>query len=138
MNPVEGIESRTYTYPKPVQVEENLFRTIKGINIESKIGTEVKAGAEGIVSKVENCGVEEGVIVEIKHANGLRTRYGNLDEKVLVNQGQKVNAGTVIGKIGSTAKVFDQKTFGQFLNLQVIDSNGNQVNPENYFPLNNK
>ncbi len=138
MNPVEGAESRTYTYPKPVQVEENLFRTIKGINIESKIGTEVRAAAEGIVSKVENCGVEEGVIVEIKHTNGLKTRYGNLDEKVLVNEGQKVNAGTVVGTIGSTAKVFDQKTFGQFLNLQVIDANGNQVNPENYFQLSNK
>lgn len=138
MNPVEGIESRTYTYPKPVKIEENLFRTIKGINIESKIGTEVKSGAEGVVSKVENCGVEEGVVVEIKHANGLKTRYGNLDEKVLVSEGQKVNAGTVLGTIGNTAKVFDQKTFGQFLNLQVVDANGNQVNPEKYFELSSK
>ncbi len=138
MNPIEGIESRTYTYPKPVQIEENLFRTIKGVNIESKVGTEVKSAAEGVVSKVENSGVEEGVIVEIKHANGLKTRYGNLDEKVTVSEGQTVNAGTVIGTIGNSAKVFDQKVFGQFLNLQVIDANGNQVNPELYFELNNK
>lgn len=135
VNPVEGIESRTYTYPKPVQIEENLFRNIKGVNIESKLGTDVKAAAEGIVSLVENSGVEEGMVVEIKHANGLKTRYANLDENVSVKEGQKVNSGAVIGKIGNTAKVFDQKKFGQFLNLQVIDANGNQVNPENYFKL---
>ena len=54
VNPVEGIESRTYTYPKPVQIEENLFRNIKGVNIESKLGTDVKAAAEGVVSVVDN------------------------------------------------------------------------------------
>lgn len=138
INPVDGIESRSYTYPKPVQVDENTFRTIRGVNVDAKIGTEVKAAAEGIVSVVGNSGVEEGVVVEIKHTNGLNTRYGNLDSNVSVKQGQKVNAGQVIGKVGTTAKVFDEKTFGQFLNLQVIDANKNQVNPEKYFQLNSK
>ena len=40
--------------------------------------------------------------------------------------------------MGNTAKVFDEETFGQFLNLQVIDANGNQVNPEKYFELKTK
>ncbi|MBE6071233.1 MAG: M23 family metallopeptidase [Clostridium butyricum] len=135
LNPVEGVESRTYTYPNPVQIEENIFRTIRGVNIDAKIGTDVKSAAEGIVSIVENAGVEEGIVVEVKHANGLKTRYGNLDVNVSVKEGDKVNAGQVIGKVGNTAKVFEEEVFGQFLNLQVIDANGNQVNPEKYFEL---
>ena len=131
--PLNGVESRTYTYPKPVQVGENVFRTIKGINLQAQIGTEVKAAADGVVNLVENSGVEEGIVVEIKHANGLKTRYGNLNENVSVKQGDKVTANQVIGTVGDTAKVFSSDVFGEFLNLQVIDANGEQVNPENYF-----
>ena len=138
LNPIEGIESRDYTYPTPVKVDEGVFRTIRGINIDSKVGTDVKAAAEGVVSLVENSGVEEGMIIEIKHANGLKTRYGNLDPNVLVKQGDKVNAKQVIAKVGDTAKVFDKETFGEFLNLQVINANGEQVNPEKYFTLEKK
>jgi len=133
INPVEGIEIRTYTYPKPVQVEENVFRSIRGINIETEIGTQVKAASDGVVSLVGNSGVEEGVVIEIKHSNGLRTRYGNLDEETLVKEGETVSAGKIIGRVGNTAKVFSEEEFGEFLNLQVIDSYGNQVNPEKYF-----
>ncbi|WP_294405714.1 M23 family metallopeptidase [uncultured Clostridium sp.] len=131
--PLNGVESRNYTYPKPVQVGENVFRTIKGINLQAPVGTEVKAAADGVVNLVENSGVEEGIVVEIKHANGLKTRYGNLNEKVSVKQGDKVTANQVIGTVGDTAKVFSSDVFGEFLNLQVIDANGEQVNPENYF-----
>jgi len=137
-NPVDGIESRKYTYPAPVKMGEGIFRTIRGVNIQAKIGTEVKAVAEGLVELTENSGVEEGVVVEIKHANGLKTRYGNLDANVLVKKGDKVKANQTIGKIGETAKVFSKDEFGEFLNLQVIDANGEQVNPEKYFTLKSK
>lgn len=137
-NPINGIESRKYTYPTPVKMEEGIYRTIRGINLQSKMGTEVKAAAEGIVELIENSGVEEGVVVEIKHANGLKTRYGNLDSNVLVKKGEKIKENQVIGKIGDTAKVFSKEVFGEFLNLQVIDSKGDQVNPEKYFTLKSK
>ena len=137
-NPIDGVESRNYTYPTPVKMEEGIFRTIRGVNLETKIGTEVKAAAEGVVEVVENTGVEEGVVVEIKHANGLKTRYGNLDENVLVKKGDKVKVNQVIAKVGETAKVFSKEVFGEFLNLQVIDAKGEQVNPEKYFTLKSK
>lgn len=133
VTPLNGVESRTYTYPKPVQVGENVFRTIKGINLQAQIGTDVKAAADGVVDLVENSGVEEGMIVEIKHANGLKTRYGNLNENVSVKEGDKITANQVIGTVGDTAKVYSSDIFGEFLNLQVIDANGEQVNPESYF-----
>lgn len=137
-NPIDGVESRKYTYPTPVKMEEGVFRTIRGVNIQAEIGTEVKAAAEGVVELVDNSGVEEGMVVEIKHANGLKTRYGNLDANVLVKKGDKVTANQVIAKVGDTAKVFSKEVFGEFLNLQVIDAKGEQVNPEKYFTLKSK
>jgi murein DD-endopeptidase MepM/ murein hydrolase activator NlpD len=137
-NPIDGVESRTYTYPAPVKMEEGIFRTIRGVNLQAQIGTEVKAAAEGVVEFVENSGVEEGVVVEIKHTNGLKTRYGNLDANVMVKKGDKVKVNQVIAKVGNTAKVFSKEVFGDFLNLQVIDAKGEQVNPEKYFTLKSK
>ena len=138
ISPIDGVESRKYTYPAPVKMGEGVFRTIRGINLQAKIGTEVKAVAEGVVELTENSGVEEGVVVEIKHANGLKTRYGNLDANVLVKKGDKVKANQTIAKVGETAKVFSKDQFGEFLNLQVIDANSEQVNPEKYFTLKSK
>ncbi|WP_026887529.1 M23 family metallopeptidase [Clostridium beijerinckii] len=138
INPIDGAESRKYTYPAPVKMEEGVFRTIRGINLQATIGSEVKAAADGIVEVAENSGVEEGVVVEIKHANGLKTRYGNLDANLSVKKGDKVKANQVIAKVGDSAKVFSKDVFGEFLNLQVIDSNGEQVNPEKYFNLKSK
>ncbi|MBW6408886.1 M23 family metallopeptidase [Clostridium weizhouense] len=132
-NPINGTISRGYTYPKPVKVEDNVYRTIRGINVSSKAGAEVKAASDGVVEAVENSGVEEGVVVQIKHSNGLKTRYGNLDKDVSVKIGDKVTANQVIGKVGNSAKLFDTKNYGEFLNLQVINANGEQVNPEKYF-----
>lgn len=68
----------------------------------------------------------------IKHANGLKTVYANLDPKVNVKAGDKVTSSTVIGKVGNTVKIFGDK-FGEFLNIQVINSQGKQVDPLKYF-----
>ncbi|SFC32755.1 peptidoglycan DD-metalloendopeptidase family protein [Clostridium uliginosum] len=134
-NPLDGTISREYTYPKPVKVEDNIYRSIRGINLTAKVGTQVKAASDGVVETVGNAGVEEGIVVEIKHANGLKTRYGNLDQDVSVKTGEKVSANQVIGKVGETAKLFDAEKFGEYLNLQVINAKGEQVNPEQYFSL---
>ena len=104
VKPLNGSESRTYTYPTPVKMGENSYRSIKGINLSAPIGTEVKAAADGIVELVENSGVEEGIVVQIKHANGMKTRYGNLNPEVSVKQGDKVTANQVIGKVGETPR----------------------------------
>lgn len=133
--PVNGTVSRTYSYPTPIKVEDNTFRNIKGVNIESKIGTDVKAAADGLVVSAENSGVEQGYIVEIKHANGVKTVYGNLDPNLKVKKGDKVTCGQVIGAVGDTAKVFSKDKYGEFLNLQVINANNEQVNPSKYFSL---
>lgn len=139
INPVEGKLLRGYTYPKPVKIDENSMKTIRGIDINAKVGSDVKAAAEGVVESVEDNGVEEGMTVVIKHANGIKTKYCNLDSKVSVKKGDKVTTSTVIGKIGETAKAFDKKQFGEHLNLQVLNANNEQVDPLNgYFSYKNK
>ncbi|MGG7176915.1 peptidoglycan DD-metalloendopeptidase family protein [Clostridium paraputrificum] len=136
--PVEGVLLRGYTYPKPVKIDDTTQKTIKGIDVNVKIGSEVKAAAEGVVESAENNGVEEGVTVVVKHANGLKTKYCNLDSKLSVKKGDKVTVDTVIGKVGETSKIYDKEVFGEHLNLQVINSNNEQVDPLKYFSYKSK
>ena len=133
VNPVDGKLLRDYTYPKPVKFNETTQRTIRGVDINAAIGTEVKAAAEGIVERAENAGVEDGVVVVIKHANGMKTKYCNLSEDLNVKKDDKVEAGKVIGKVGESAKLFNKDQFGEHLNLQVLTSENEQVNPLKYF-----
>ena len=138
-NPIEGSISREFS-TTPIKYHETqdrvTYKTVKGIDIKASIGTEVKAAADGIVEVVLNdpskVGVEDGVNIVILHTNGMRTKYSNLDSETLVKEGDKIVAGTVIGKVGSTAALF-KEGFDEHLNLQVIDSNGQQVNPLEYF-----
>lgn len=137
--PVEGTVSREFS-KTPIKFYETdsrvTYKTMNGIDIKATIGTEIKAAADGVIESVVNddskIGVEEGVNVTILHSNGLRTKYCNLDKNVLVKNNDKVTAGTVIGKIGSTAALY-RKSAGEHLNLQVINSNGEQVDPLDYF-----
>lgn len=136
--PVEGTVCREFsTTPiKYYETEDRVtYKTVNGIDIKAAIGTDVKSAAEGVVESVTNdpsqLGVEDGVNVIILHPNGLRTKYSNLDSNVSVNVGDKVTSDTVLGKVGATAALF-KNGFDEHLNLQVIDANGNQVNPLDY------
>lgn len=139
LNPIEGTISRKFS-STPIKYHETedrvTYKTVNGIDIKSSIGTEVKAAADGIIEVVlkdpSEVGVEDGVNVVILHANGMRTKYSNLDADILVNEGDKVTVGTVIGKVGATSALF-KEGFDEHLNLQVIDNDGQQVDPLEYF-----
>lgn len=137
-NPVDGVLLRGFTDNKPVQISEDEFRTIKGIDIEAKVGTDVKAAAEGIVESVGQGDTQEGITVVIKHANGMKTKYCNLDKETLVKKDEQVTAGTVIGKVGSTVKIFGDDYFEEYLNIQVFNANNEQVDPLKYFSYKSK
>lgn len=136
--PIEGAVIRNFS-STPVKYYENnervTYRTIKGIDIKAAIGTDVKSAADGVVESVvkepSEVGVEDGVNVVILHSNGVRTKYTNLDASVQVNVGDKVTTETVLGKVGSTATLF-KEGFEEHLNLQMIDANGDQINPLEY------
>jgi murein DD-endopeptidase MepM/ murein hydrolase activator NlpD len=137
-NPIEGTLLRGYTYPKPVKITDNELRTISGIDVQAKVGSDVKTAADGVVESVGQSDVQEGISILIKHAKGIKTKYCNLDQKTLVKQGDKVTAGTVIGKVGASVKIFGDDYNKEYLNIQVFNANNEQVDPLKYFSYKSK
>ena len=72
----------------------------QGIDIPSRTGTPVRATAEGQVTIAGNRG-GYGLLVEINHGNGYRTRYGH-NSRLAVRVGQKVKKGQIIAYVGNT------------------------------------
>jgi murein DD-endopeptidase MepM/ murein hydrolase activator NlpD len=73
-----------------------------GIDLRDDYGAPVRATAAGRVVAAEWSG-GYGNMVEVDHGNGLATRYGHLSA-IAVRQGQPVEVGTVLGRIGSTGR----------------------------------
>ena len=73
-----------------------------GLDFRGEYGGAVRATAGG---KVVTAGWSGGYgnMIEIEHANGISTRYGHLSS-VLVTEGQTVQPGAVIGRVGSTGR----------------------------------
>ncbi|HEY5523738.1 MAG TPA: M23 family metallopeptidase [Clostridium sp.] len=136
-NPIEGELAREYTYPKPVKISETEQRTISGIDIKAAVGSDVKAAAEGVVESAGQGNKDEGVVVVIKHANGIKTKYCYLVSNS-VKQGDKVVAGAVIGKVGKIPVIFGIDEAEGRLNLQVFNANNEQVDPLKYFSYKSK
>jgi len=92
-----------------------------GMDIAADRGTLVKAPAAGVVQHAGNGG-EYGLTVIIDHDNGVRTLYGHLS-KVLVQRGQRVDRGGVVGLTGNTGR-----SSGPHLHYEVYVK-GQAVNP---------
>jgi murein DD-endopeptidase MepM/ murein hydrolase activator NlpD len=73
-----------------------------GVDLVQAYGSTVKATAAG---KVVHAGPMGGYgnMVEIDHGAGLTTRYGHMSE-ILVEEGQQVEAGAALGRLGSTGR----------------------------------
>ena len=73
-----------------------------GMDLRAPYGDPVRATASGRVTVAENSG-GYGNMVEVDHGAGLATRYGHLSQ-IDVSEGQWVEAGAIIGRIGSTGR----------------------------------
>lgn len=72
----------------------------EGVDIAAEAGTPILAAAKGRVVEAEwKSG--HGLMVEIDHGYGFRTRYGHASE-LLVQEGQEVQRGDVIAQVGGT------------------------------------
>jgi murein DD-endopeptidase MepM/ murein hydrolase activator NlpD len=73
-----------------------------GIDLREDYGTDVHATAAG---KVTIAGPDGGYgnLVELDHGNGLSTRYAHMSV-ILVSEGQMIQAGQVVGRIGMTGR----------------------------------
>ena len=73
-----------------------------GIDIPGATGTPIYATADGNVGRAQRLG-GYGNYVEIEHGNAIQTRYGHMSQ-ILVEPGQRVRRGDMIGLVGSTGR----------------------------------
>jgi murein DD-endopeptidase MepM/ murein hydrolase activator NlpD len=75
-----------------------------GVDIAAPDGTPIKAPAPGMVTLVHTDMFYTGGTINLDHGHGLTTIYTHMSE-VMVAEGQHVNKGEVIGKVGATGRV---------------------------------
>lgn len=71
------------------------------IDISANAGTNVLAAYDGVIKNTIRGNKYRGNYVVIEHDNGVSTEYAHLQD-ILVNVGETVKAGSVIGLVGST------------------------------------
>jgi murein DD-endopeptidase MepM/ murein hydrolase activator NlpD len=99
----------------------------KGIDIAAKQGSDIVAMADGLVIfSGRKSGY--GNIVEVRHANGLETRYAH-NQRNVVKEGDLIRKGQVIAKLGSTGR-----STGPHVHFEVR-RNGEAVDPMRYLDL---
>lgn len=99
-------------------------RMHKGIDLAAPLGTPIYATADGIVTSARYEG-GFGKAVRIRHSLGFETLYAH-QTKLMVEEGQKVSRGDLIGAMGTTGR-----STGVHLHYEV-HQNGRAVNPMLY------
>lgn len=110
---------------------DHIWKFHDGWDIRGSYGHKIIAVKDGTVTtsqKVDNGGY--GIYVDINHGNGIKTRYAHMSTNI-VNVGDTVKQGQVIGYVGSTGA-----STGAHLHFEVI-VNGVQVDPGQYINPNN-
>ena len=125
-----------YHHPANYRITSNYGyrhrRMHRGVDLGYPEGTPVATAWDGIVriSKgTANTG-GYGNLVVIRHDNGLETYYGHLSRR-LVNPGQMVKAGDIIGLGGNTGR-----SYGSHLHFEVRYL-GNDINPNRLIDFEN-
>jgi len=95
-----------------------------GLDFDAPPGSEIRAVADGVVIwNGDKSGY--GNVIEIDHGNGYVTRYAH-NQKNLARVGERVHAGDVIARVGSTGRAT-----GPHCHFEVW-LNGRAVNPLSY------
>ena len=102
-----------------------------GIDIAAELGSEILSAADGTVTLATEGKDGQGKYIEIDHGNGILTQYQHCSE-LLVEKGDTVSQGQVIGKVGSTGD-----STGNHLHFMVIktvnETEGSAVDPFTIF-----
>lgn len=100
-----------------------------GLDFAGENGAEIYAANDGIVTHAGRKGAY-GNLVEISHGIDLKTRYGHM-RQILVEEGQEVTRGEIIGIQGSTGR-----STGAHLHYEVRYK-GATLDPENFLKAGN-
>ena len=123
--PAEGNISSYYGYRNSPFGYGTAFH--EGGDIAGDYGDPVSATADGIVTQ-SGWVSGYGYLVEIKHSNGISTRYGH-NSVIFVQEGQKIEKGSVIALMGSTGN-----STGPHCHYEVR-INGDSVDPLYFLPI---
>ena len=102
----------------------HMWRAHEGVDFSAAYGTPVRATADGIVARVGREDGGYGNLIEVRHPNGIRTRYGHLSGFARgLRPGESVAQGETIGYVGSTGL-----STGPHLHYEFL-VNGRPTNP---------
>jgi murein DD-endopeptidase MepM/ murein hydrolase activator NlpD len=102
----------------------HIWRTHEGVDFSAPYGAPVRATADGMVAVVGRGDPGYGNLIEVRHANGIRTRYGHLSAFARgLRVGKRVEQGETIGYVGSTGL-----STGPHLHYEFL-VNGRPANP---------
>lgn len=124
--PVVGPISSYYGYRTSPGGIGSIFH--EGVDIAGDYGTPISATAAGTVTQARWVG-GYGYLVEVKHNNGIVTRYGH-NSAILVYEGQHVEQGSIVALMGSTGN-----STGPHSHYEVR-VNGEAVDPMYFLPRN--
>ena len=99
--PVEGIISGVYGSQRILNGKPKWPHY--GIDIAAKKGTKIKSSGSGIVTMAEDDLYYTGGTIIMDHGHGISTIYSHLED-IMVNVGDEVKQGDIIGTVGSTGR----------------------------------
>jgi murein DD-endopeptidase MepM/ murein hydrolase activator NlpD len=120
--PAHGWVSSGYGYRTDPFTGSRAFHD--GVDIAAPEGTPIHAMAAGVVSFAGHK-PGYGLVVEINHGNGYKTRYAHAS-KLIAKVGERVAKGDTVAMVGSTGR-----STGSHLHVEVLKNN-EAVNPRKY------
>ena len=107
--PVDTSNAPSYVWPVSGEIISNFGGPANGerndgINIATQTGTPIHAAASGTITYAGNELKDYGNLVLIKHEGGYVTAYAHAD-RLIVNRGDVVSRGQIIGYAGQTGDV---------------------------------
>ncbi|MDD5545084.1 MAG: LysM peptidoglycan-binding domain-containing M23 family metallopeptidase [Candidatus Pacebacteria bacterium] len=94
----------TFSYPTSGGYNKGVLHYYNAIDIINSCGSPIYAADSGIITEAKGNGSYNygyGNLIKIQHYNGTVTVYGHLSD-VLVKEGNKVEKGGLIGRMGDT------------------------------------
>lgn len=126
--PITGEITNGFSLTSPIYSKTlKDWRIHDGIDISGKIGDSVKCVNDGAIESIKSDDLY-GITVVVKHTDGKKSIYCNLDDSIELEEGQIIYQGDIVGKIGKSA-VFEISD-GPHLHFE-ISQNGKKVDPLN-------
>lgn len=119
----------------------NIMKMHTGLDFTCPVGTVVRTTGDGVIKHIEKRTTGYGINILIDHGYGYETRYAHLSS-VDVKEGDKVEKGQAIGKVGntgtSTAPHLHYEVLHNGRSVDPIDFVLDGLSPEEYADLVNR